>query len=245
MGTVFSIEVRHDDTPDVRAAIAEAVGHLHRIDALLSPYRPDSQLSRLARGEIALAHCDPLIRNVLALCEEAEARSDGWFSTRYAGELDPTGLVKGWAIELASQILADAGAADTCINGGGDIQLRGHREPGRPWRIGISDPLRPGNLATVVYGSGELAIATSGIAERGHHIYNPHTGKLADDLASVTVLAPGLAAADACATAAFAMGDAARDWIESLSAVEAVATTRNGTTWHTTGFAAHTVDGHT
>jgi thiamine biosynthesis lipoprotein len=237
MGTVFSIDVRARDTPQIRAAVQQVVAHLHHVDAVFSTYRPDSQVSRLARGDLALADCHPVVAEVLTLCEDAESRSGGWFSPRYGGSVDPTGLVKGWAIERASTLLDAAGAADTSVNGGGDVQVRGHRAPGEPWRIGITNPVS-GGLVAVVRAAGQVAVATSGIAERGHHIYDPHTGVPAyGDLASVTVLSPGLTAADAWATAAFAMGDAARDWLEGMPDVEGLAVTRDGATWSTAGFA--------
>jgi thiamine biosynthesis lipoprotein ApbE len=75
----------------------------------------------------------------------------------------------------------------------------------RRWRIGIADPLHPGRLALVVAGR-DFAVATSGIAERGAHIIDPHTGRPAAGLASITVVGARLAEADAYATAAFRHG---------------------------------------
>ncbi|MEV6316915.1 FAD:protein FMN transferase [Streptomyces sp. NPDC051776] len=241
MGTVFSFDVRGEAAAaaEAEASVDAAAQWLHRVDALFSLYKPESEMSRLARGELAAADCDPLIPEVLALCEAAEARSEGWFSTRHAGVLDPTGLVKGWAVERASRLLAARGLVDTCINGGGDIQLSGEKEPGRPWRIGISDPLRPGELVAIVEAEDDLGVATSGTAERGCHILDPHTGAPpADSLASVTVLTRGLTAADAWATAAFARGASCRDWLEALPDVEAFAVETTGRTWCTAGFRA-------
>jgi thiamine biosynthesis lipoprotein len=104
--------------------------------------------------------------------------------------------------------------------------------------VGIADPLRPGALALVVAGR-DFAVATSGVAERGPHIINPHTGQPATGLASVTVVGTRLAAVDAYATAAFAMGPQARGWVESLDGYEAFAITPGGATWQTTGFGAY------
>ena len=104
--------------------------------------------------------------------------------------------------------------------------------------MGIADPLRPGSLAIVVSGH-DFAVATSGLAERGPHIINPHTGQPAAGLASITVVGASLAAADAYATAAFAMGPAARDWVESLDGYEAFAITPSGAAWQTSGFGAY------
>ncbi|MYR46138.1 FAD:protein FMN transferase, partial [Streptomyces sp. SID5910] len=95
---------------------------------------------------------------------------------------------------------------------------------GRPWRVGVADPLRPGGLAAVVSaaGAGELAVATSGTAERGAHIVDPRTGRPAvTDLVAVTVVGPRLTWADCWATAAFAMGSReGLRWLESLEGVE-------------------------
>jgi thiamine biosynthesis lipoprotein len=135
-------------------------------------------------------------------------------------------------------MLTAAGSAEHSVNGGGDMQCVGERASGQPWRIGIAHPLRPGTLALVVAGR-DFAVATSGVAERGTHIINPHTGRPATGLASITVIGPGLTLADAYATAAFAMGPAARDWVESLPRFEALAITPQGAAWQTTGFRAY------
>ena len=135
-------------------------------------------------------------------------------------------------------MLTAAGSAEHSVNGGGDVQCVGDRGAGQPWRIGIADPLRPGSLALVVAGR-DFAVATSGVAERGPHVINPHTGQPATDLASVTVIGPGLTLTDAYATAAFAMGPIARDWVESLDGYEAFAVTPGGQVWQTSGLRAH------
>ncbi|WP_327410218.1 FAD:protein FMN transferase [Streptomyces sp. NBC_01281] len=229
MGTVFSFDVRGGDPDTVRAALEEAVAQLHRVDAVFSTYRDDSQISRLARGELTVEECDEEVAEVLGLGAEAQRISDGWFSIRYEGRLDPTGIVKGWAAERAALRLAEAGASGVSVNGGGDVQLCGVPGAHRPWRIGVSDPLRPGALAAVVSAAGadELAVATSGTAERGAHIVDPRTGRPAvTDLLAVTVVGPRLTWVDAWATAAFAMGSrAGLDWLESLPDVEGLLVT--------------------
>jgi thiamine biosynthesis lipoprotein len=218
--------------------VDDAVRWLHWVDETFSTFRADSAVSRLGRGEISLADCPPEVASVLAACAEVAELSDGYFSVRPAGPLDPSGYVKGWAIERAAAMLTAAGSAEHSVNGGGDVQCVGDRGPGQLWRIGIADPLRPGSLALVVTGR-DFAVATSGIAERGPHIVNPHTGQPATDLASITVVGSGLTLTDAYATAAFAMGSAARDWVESLDGYEAFAITAPGTDWQTSGFRAY------
>ncbi|WP_237530535.1 FAD:protein FMN transferase [Streptomyces sp. SID3212] len=239
MGTVFSFDIRGvRDGARVRAGLRAAVASLHRADEIFSTYRQDSEITRLARGELAESDCDPDVPEVLALCAAAERESGGWFTTGHAGGLDPTGLVKGWAVERAARTVAEAGAGAVCLNGGGDVQLLGG-----PWRVGIADPLRPGALVTVVEAGDGLGVATSGPAERGCHIVDPRTGEApAGGLASLTVVCPaGLTVADVRATAAYAMGERARDWLEALPDTEGFAVTADGSTWATGGFHHHVV----
>lgn len=239
MGTVFSFDIRDQPTPAIHRALTHAIRALHTVDTVFSTYQPDSAISRLGRGDIRRTDCPPEVHEVLSLCAHATHASDGWFSITPNGSLDPSGLVKGWATEAASQLLYEAGARNTCVNGGGDLQLRGQAAPGTPWRIGIAHPLRPGELATVITAEQDLAIATSGTAERGTHILNPHTGTPATELTSLTVTGPRLTMTDAYATAAFARGDNSRDWLESLHGYEALALKPDGQTWRTTGFTVH------
>ncbi|MFF3454957.1 FAD:protein FMN transferase [Streptomyces sp. NPDC002730] len=238
MGTVFSFVVRSEPSLAVHQALTEAVAWLHRVDEVFSPCRADSQISRLGRGELTVGQCDDEVAEVLDLCRAAGRASGGWFTFTPGGRLDPSAMVKGWAVERASQILCEAGARHHCVNGGGDIQARGEAGPGRPWSIGVAHPLQPGELVTAVSGR-DLAVATSGSAERGHHIVDPHSGRPATGLASITLVGRNLTEVDAMATAAFAMGDEAREWIRTLDGIEAFACTADARVWWTPGFAEH------
>jgi len=235
MGTVVSFDVpawtaaAGDD-----GALSQVLRWLHWVDATFSPYRAGSDVSRYGRGEVPLTGCVPELAEVLEACAEVSERSGGYFTATPGGHLDPSGYVKGWAIERAASMLTAAGSQEHSVNGGGDVQCAGRRR----WRIGIADPLRRGQLALVVAGR-DFAVATSGTAERGAHIVDPHTGRAAAGLASITVVGPGLTLADAYATAAFAMGSRARDWVEGLDGHEAFAITPAGATWQTTGFGAY------
>lgn len=242
MGTVVSFDV---PAAFAGAALTEAVRWLHWVDERFSPFRAGSDVSRLGRGEVPVAGCVPELASVLAACESVAAASDGYFSAWYAGQFDPSGYVKGWAIERAAELLTAAGSRSHCVNGGGDVQCAGGRGPGadEPWRIGIADPRRPGALCRVVAGTG-FAVATSGVAERGRHIIDPHTGLPAGDLLSLTVVGPHLGLADAYATAAVAMGSAAaRDWIPGLDGYRGFGLDADGGSWQTPGFEAYAVPG--
>jgi thiamine biosynthesis lipoprotein len=260
MGTVVSFDVpvtaRHDGSLDA------AIRWLHWVDRVFSPFRPDSDVSLLADAEVTVDGCAPEVAEVIEACAFVRELSGGYFTASPAGRFDPSGYVKGWAVERAAGILSAAGSVSHLVNGGGDVQCVGGRqvpaaagalagnaaqpnggtqpggEPQAPWRVGIADPLRPGRLALVVEAM-DCGVATSGTAERGTHIINPLAGRPAAGLASLTVVGPSLALADACATAGFAMGaDRARAWTESLPGYEAYAITETGDTWQTAGFAA-------
>nr|WP_052864260.1 FAD:protein FMN transferase [Streptomyces niger] len=221
MGTVFSFDVRDRPTPAIATALRDAVAWLHHVDRLFSTYRPDSAISRLARGATTLDQVPDLVEHVLDLCAEAETRTRGCFTTHPGGRLDPSGLVKGWAVEEASRILRAGGAVNTYVNGGGDLQLSGEASPGTPWRVGIADPHRPGRLLTTVTGR-DLAIATSGTTERGCHITDPRTGTPATGILSATVTGPQLTWADVYATAAIVLGPETHEWIAGIPGYNAL-----------------------
>jgi thiamine biosynthesis lipoprotein len=214
MGTMVSLEVR---PPLVSGDVLDAVfAKLHDVDERFSPYKADSEISRLARGEIAEADCSPDVHHVLAACDYLATITDRAFDARghrTDGRLDPSGFVKGWAIEEAAWLIDSAGGRNYWINAGGDIVARGVREPGKPWRVGIRhpDPDRADRLAAVLAVS-DRAVATSGEYERGEHITDPRSGRTAAGLRSVTVVGPGLAFTDAYATAVYAMGLDGLEW---------------------------------
>ena len=238
MGTVVSFDVRLAEESarvPMRAAVADAVVWLHRVDDVFSTYQPGSQVSRLGRGELRLADCDGDVAEVLELCAQVGLESAGYFSSTFGGNLDPTGLVKGWAIQRASELLGSSGSTHHLVNGGGDIQAVGGSAPGTPWQIGIAHPLERGALASVVQLT-DGAVATSGIAERGTHVLDPFTGQPAVALASVTVVGPDLIRSDAYATAAIAMGDRARGWLEGCAGYQGFAVAADGLGWWTSGY---------
>jgi thiamine biosynthesis lipoprotein len=231
MGTVFSI------VADVGDGIPAAVARLHAIDAKFSTYRPDSVIGLMARGEHV--EYDAEVAEVLERCAEVEADTGGAFSARPGGRLDPSGWVKGWAIEEVSRLLTEAGSRGHLVVGGGDVQARGEPEAGRPWTVGLADPLRHGRFAALVSGH-DFAVATSGTAERGEHIIDPATERPAAGFASVTLIGERIARTDAYATAVFVMGpERGLEWVEKREGLEAYAVLPDGQTVETGGFAAY------
>lgn len=202
MGMPASVLLRGDDLDAAEALVAEAFLELHRIDAVFSTYRDDSDISRIRRGELAADDADPMVAEVLLLCQQARTATDGWFDVDLPGGLDPSGLVKGWAIERVLDRLSELPTVDVCVNVAGDVAVR---TSGIPFVAGIEDPRdRSALVATVSLVTGGLA--TSGTAARGAHIVDPRTGQPATGPASISVLGPSLMWADVYATAAFAQG---------------------------------------
>jgi FAD:protein FMN transferase len=178
------------------------------------------------------------VRNVLARCAARRARTGGRFDVRATGRLDPSGFVKGWAVDGAVAILAAAGARNLCVHAGGDVRVGGERALGRPWRIGVQHPRERDRIAAVLASRGDLAVATSGAYERGAHIVDPRTGRPPAGVLSVTVAGPELATADAYATAAFAMGADGPAWTATLRGYEALTILADGRVLSTRGMAA-------
>jgi thiamine biosynthesis lipoprotein len=242
MGMAVSIDVR-DEVSDV--ALDDVVRWLHHVDETFSTYKLDSPISRFGTGEATLEEMSDEVIHVLGLCEDLFQDTDGAFDVFVVpapngSYLDPSGVVKGWAIERAAEILERHGATNFCINAGGDIAVRGHARPGEPWRIGIRHPDQPDKSAAVVGCSDRLAIATSATYERGAHIIDPATGEPTADLASVTIVGPDLTYADAYATAVFVMGPEGLDWLaERHPDYAAFLITRDDTALSTANFADH------
>jgi FAD:protein FMN transferase len=213
MGTTVSVDIR---SPFVaKSVIDDVFAQLDDINARFSTYRPESEVSRLARGELREQDASLDVRHVLAACDHLASVTGGAFDSRHHradGRLDPSGFVKGWAIEEAAWRIDSAGGRNYWINGGGDIVARGEAEPGRLWRVGIQHPDMTDRVVAVLAVS-DRAVATSGSYERGDHITDPHTGTPPAGLQSVTVVGPALAFTDAYATAIYVMGLDGLRWL--------------------------------
>lgn len=245
MGTVFVFRGR-TNRPDIEKLLDLACEKLHDADRIFSLYKTDSPLSRLARGETSVANCPPVVEHVWNLCEDWERRTGGYFSAfTLEHTFDPSGLVKTWAAQAAIDVLVAEGVRDFTLNAGGDIWLSNSLTEDADWKIGISKPTsiasQDAGLLTVLNlkGTEFRALATSGTAERGKHIWNPQSADFAgDELAQVSVLAKDLVTADVWATAAFAEGARALDRIAKQEGVEALFVYSDGRLDGTDGFAA-------
>jgi thiamine biosynthesis lipoprotein len=234
MGMPVSIHLRGDGARSAAAdgRVRAVFDELRAVDVLFSPYRADSQVSAMDRGELAVADAHPLVREVVDLCREAATLTGGAFDAwrPVAGgrpgttRFDPTGLVKGWAVQRAADHLGAGLWCDVAVNAGGDVAAHpGIEAPAAvaQWRVGIEDPADPARvLAVLPLVSG--GVATSGTAHRGRHLTDPRTGAPAAALASVTVTGPSLLWADVLATAAFVAGAGALDLVAGVPGYQAL-----------------------
>jgi FAD:protein FMN transferase len=234
MGMPIVVDVRDDEVDE---SVLDAVfDWFSWVDSTFSTYKDDSEINRLDRGELARANAHVDVRRVLDRCEELREETHGSFDTLATGRLDPSGLVKGWSVDGAADLLHSAGLRNFGVNAGGDMRLSGRAVPELTWRVGIQHPLDRGKVAAVVEAN-DLAVATSGAYARGEHVIDPHTGRPPRGVLSVTVVGPDLATADAYATAAFAMGPhAGPRWTARLRGYEAMTILADETVLTTGGF---------
>ena len=201
----------------LESAVDEVEEFFYQVDRDFSTYKQDSQISRIRRGELKVEYSSEYVQQVWALCEFSRELTLGAFDPWKAdGGFDPSGLVKGWAAEVAAQMLVEAGCENVLINASGDIVLRGGQPTDtgeiKAWNIGVVSPddtEKFVKIFDVVDGS----VATSGDYQKGAHIVDPHTGLIAIGARSATVVGPDGAICDALATALMVDGMDAQKWI--------------------------------
>ena len=223
MGMPVTVHVVDDRAE--RKALDAVFDDFTLLDRTFSPYLAGSAVSRINRAELQPEDAGQLVDQAVNLCRLYEHATNGYFSAWIDGRFDPSGLVKGWAIDRACSILDGYGYRDYFVDAGGDVQTRGLSAERSPWRVGIRHPVERGKVARVIQASG-LAVATSGTYEKGEHILDPHTGKPVDAWLSFTVIGPDILQADVYATACFAMGAAGLDFISGVTGYEAYAIDR-------------------
>ena len=258
MGTIVSLRVTEaatvlGDTAQVDAAqLVETV--FRRWDEQFSLYQADSELSRVARGDVRLTEASASLRNCYALALDWRDRTQGVFTPHRAdGVIDLSGVVKALAIAEAGRALRRSGLTNWSINAGGDVLVGG--EPGdrfaagesadratplgtsgpapaavnvpAEWVVAIVDPADRGDvIARVPLRHPLRAVATSGSAERGEHIWTAR-----NDLSpfrQVSVFAADIVTADVLATAIVAGGAATLADMTTRFAIDVLAVLRDG-----------------
>lgn len=234
MGMPVTVEISN---PSVTKEIFNYVfDHFKYVDEKFSTYKSSSEISRINRGEIPKQNYSKDMKEILTLSEETKNHTNGYFDIIRDGKYDPSGLVKGWAIYKAAQILQEKGLNDFYVEAGGDIQTRGLNKDGLAWKIGIRHPFENEKIIKVIYVR-DLGVATSGTYMRGQHIYNPkEKNKSIVDIVSLTVIGPNIYEADRFATAAFAMGRNGIFFIENLKKFEGYMVDADGMAVETSGF---------
>ena len=209
------------------------------VDKTFSTYKAESEISKINRKEILEKDYSEDMKTVLALSEKTKIETDGFFDiTTPEGIYDPSGLVKGWSIYNAADIISKLGYQNFYVDAGGDIEARGQNEKGEDWIVGIRDPFS-GDKSQIVktIAISNCGMATSGTYIRGQHIYNPYTGRAhLHDVLSLTVIGPNVYEADRFATAAFAMGREGINFIEKLNGFEGYSIDSGGIATETSGF---------
>lgn len=239
MGMTITVEVI--DSTVTEDAIGEVFSYFRYIDEKFSTYKDTSEISRINAGEIPENDYSDDMKTVLALSEATKKLTNGYFDIRTpVGTLDPSGLVKGWAILQSAKMLKKRGYRNFYIDAGGDIQAYGHNAEGHPWKVGIRHPFNVKETVKVV-SLEDKGMATSGTYARGQHIYNPHAAtEPITDIVSITVVGPNVFEADRFATAAFAMGRNGIAFIEKIEGCDGYMIDGNGIATMTSSFTEYT-----
>lgn len=235
MGMPITVEIL--DAAASMEDLEEIFLYFQFIDDRFSIFKPTSEVSRMNNGEIAEDQFSDDLKTILKLSEETKRLTNGYFEIRTPdGKINPSGLVKGWAIYEASKFLEAKGFESYYVEAGGDIQHHGLNGHGEKWRVGIRNPFNVNEIIKVVH-VGEEGVATSGTYIRGQHVFDPFQPKKPiTEVVSLTVIGPNIYEADRFATAAFAMREKGIDFIEKLEGFEGYQIDSSGRATMTSGF---------
>lgn len=237
MGMPVTVEVtdRHS-SKDIDSVFEYFVS----VDARYSTYKKNSEISQINRG-LPTEKWSSEMTSVLKLCEETKEITGGYFDIERDGKKDPSGLVKGWAIHNAADLLRELGHENFYIEAGGDIEVSGVDTNGEPWKIGIRNPFNIEEIIKIVQLQ-NAGIATSGLYIRGEHIYNPvDNDSTLNEIKSLTVIGPNIFEADRFATAAFAMGRRGISFLSMLPGFDAYMVDDKKQATYTKGFENYVV----
>ena len=239
MGMPITVEIV--DASVTTEAFDAVYEYFNYVDQTFSPFKETSLVSQVNRGELALADAGLDMQIVLELADETKEITAGFFDVWHEGKFNPSGIVKGWAIDEAASLLYHKGFRNFYVDAGGDIQVYGKNAKGEFWTSGICNPFDLKQVIKTV-ALDDRGIATSGNYMRGDHIYSLFDRNQLAEIVSITVIGPDVLEADRFATAAYAMGRDGIYFIESLPDCEAYMIDRNGQATMTTGFEAYVVE---
>jgi thiamine biosynthesis lipoprotein len=237
MGMPITVLIVDDGA--TRKNLNKIFDYFHKIDERFSPFKETSETNVLNRNR--RENLSDEMKVVISLAERTGRETNGYFDmTTPNGKFNPVGIVKGWAIKNAANILRKAGFRNFYVDAGGDIETSGKNLRGEKWSIGIKNPFKQDEIVKTIFMT-DAGVATSGTYIRGDHIYDPHTGRAIKDIVSLTVIGPDACEADRFATAAFAMGEKGIQFIEERAGLEGYMIDKGGTATMTSGFGKYTV----
>lgn len=238
MGMPVTIAIA--DRNGTKEALEKIFRYFHTVDERFSPFKESSEVGILNRDQSVPENLSDDMRSIMALGERTKQETNGYFDVMTPeGVFDPSGIVKGWAIFRAAEILRRDGYRNFFVDAGGDIQPRGMNAEGKKWRIGIRNPFKTDEIVKAIFITNE-GVATSGTYLRGKHIYDPLTRKPANDILSLTIVGPNVLEADRFATGVFAMGKNGISFIEKLNGFEGYVIDNDGIATMTSGFSKYT-----
>ncbi len=231
MGLTIAIEILDNCKSE---DIDEALEVFHKIDKTLSPYRHSSEIYKLNAKKIKLDEVSPLTKKVLALCDQTKKETNGFFDIVIEGHSDPSGLLVGYSIQEAVELLHKKGYKNFYISAGNDLYVSGFKN-GSKWKVELPNP-SPKNLRKQGLYVTSKAVSTSGQGAKGIVVYNPLRKKIVNDVLSVTAISNSALDSDRFSTAGFAMGEKGIDFLEKKEGIEAYMVLRDGTELVTSGF---------
>jgi thiamine biosynthesis lipoprotein len=237
MGMPITVKIAKNEKRKTKKDVEKVFDYFRYVDGEYSPFKETSEVAKLNRGEMVSEE----MTEILKIAQDLKKKTGGYFDIkRPDGKIDPSGIVKGWAIKNASDILRKLGYERFYIDAGGDAEI-----VGKNWAWGIRNPFNKSEIVKILNLS-DCGIATSGTYEKGQHIYNP-IGKNAEitDIVSLTVIGPNVFEADKFATPAFAMGKEGINFVEKIPNLEGYMIDKNGIATMTSGFSNFVVNYHT
>lgn len=222
------IVVKEDDEV-TREVILGRAKKIHEwlvlVDHIFSPFRTNSELTLYNHRKIEMTGTNLLFQEVFALSIWAKEMTQGLFSANFVGKYNPTGAVKGWAIEKAERIqlaplLSYPNFVAVNLNGGGDMQFSSSDKHNWQWEIGIVNPFDNKKVISC-FRMKNGAIATSGTSQRGEHLFNSSTGRAIPEknfnVISSSVIGSELTYSDIWATAIATTTINDHSWLKRLS----------------------------
>lgn len=236
MGMPITIEIIKTDAKDIFEKI---FSYFKYVDHKFSTYKTDSEIGLINNGKVKLNEASEDMKKILRLASKTKKETNGYFDMEMYGKIDPSGIVKGWAIHNAAKLLKKYGFKNFYVEAGGDIEISGKNNENKDWKVGIRNPFKRSQIIKVLSLT-NCGIATSGNYERGKHIYNPFNKKYSDQIASITIVGSNVCNADRFATASFAMGEKGIEFIEKQKNLEGYMINKKGIATFTSGFDKYT-----